>query len=465
MTNQKIYNEPNFTEEIVTLLRTPMEKEALLDQLSDYHENDIAKAFEQLSEEEREILYPILGAEYMAEILSYMNEPDEYIGELSIDRAAELISHMDSDDAVDILDELDDSTQEQLVQLLDDESCHDIQMILSYEDDEVGSRITTNYVVIHNHLTIRQAMHELIKQAGENDNISTVYVLDDKDHFFGAIDLKDLIIARENTPLEDIISVSYPYVTDHTKVGDCIERLKDYAEDSIPVLTEHGTLIGVITAQDIVEAVDDEMSDDYAKLGGLTEQEDLEESTFASVKKRLPWLMTLLVLSIGVSSVVGIFENVVSVLPVVICFQSLILGMAGNVGTQSLAVTIRVLMDEQISPRQQLQLIGKEMRIGFCNGLCLGLLSFLCLGIYIFFFKHIPFGNAFMISSCVGLALLVAMLISSMVGTLVPMVFHKLHIDPAVASGPLITTINDLVAVVSYYGLVWILLLNVLHLA
>ncbi len=465
MTNAKIYNEPNFTEEILDLIRTPMQQEELLNKLSDYHENDIAKAVELLSEEERKELYPILGAEYMAEIFTYIEEPDEYIGELSIAHAAEMISYMDSDDAVDVLDELDDSTQEELVKLLDDEASHDIQMILSYEDDEVGSRITTNYVVIHNNLTIRQAMHELIKQAGENDNISTVYVLDDKDKFFGAIDLKDLIVARENTPLEDIISISYPYVTDHTKVGDCIERLKEYAEDSIPVLTETGTLIGVITAQDIVEAVDDEMSDDYAKLGGLTEQEDLEESTFASVKKRLPWLMTLLILSIGVSSVVGIFENVVSVLPVVICFQSLILGMAGNVGTQSLAVTIRVLMDEQISTKQQLQLIGKEMRIGFCNGLCLGLLSFLCLGVYIFLFKHTPVGNAFMISACVGLSLLAAMVISSMVGTLIPMIFHKLHIDPAVASGPLITTINDLVAVVSYYGLVWILLLNILKLA
>lgn len=462
---KKILGEHNFVDEILKLFRTPMKQAELLDKLSDYHENDIAEAFEELSEEERRKLYPILGSERVAEIISYIEDPDEYLKEIGIDRAAKVISYMDSDDAVDVLDEFDDSTQEKLVKLLDEDSSHDIRMILSYEDDEAGSRMTTNYIVIHNNLTVRQAMRELVKQAGENDNISTVYVLDGNDKFCGAIDLKDLIIARENTPLEDIISVSYPYVTDHEKISGCIERLKDYAEDSIPVLTDEGELIGVITAQDVVEAVDDEMGEDYAKLGGLTEQEDLEESTLTSVKKRLPWLIILLFLGIGVSSVVGIFETVVAVLPIVICFQSLILDMAGNVGTQSLAVTIRVLMDENLSAGEKLKLVGKEARVGFSNGMILGVLSFAFIGVYIWFFKHNQAGYSFMISGCVGLALMAAMVISSLVGTLVPMLFHKIKIDPAVASGPLITTVNDLVAVIAYYGLVWILLIDVLHLA
>ena len=191
---KKILSEHNFVEEILKLFRTPMKQAELLDKLSDYHENDIAEAFEELSEEERKKLYPILGAERVAEIISYIEDPDEYLKEIGIDRAAKVISYMDSDDAVDVLDEFDDSTQEKLVKLLDEDSSHDIRMILSYEDDEAGSRMTTNYIVIHNNLTVRQAMRELVKQAGENDNISTVYVLDGNDKFCGAIDLKDLII-------------------------------------------------------------------------------------------------------------------------------------------------------------------------------------------------------------------------------------------------------------------------------
>lgn len=460
---KKILNENNFLNEILTILRSGADSKTLNDRLSDYHDNDIAEAFEQLNENERKALYPVLGAERISEIFSYIEDPDEYLRELGIDGAAQVLSLMDSDDAVDAMDDLDLSTRKRLVDLMDDNSSHDVKLIMSYSYDEIGSLMTTNYIVIKNTLNVRQAMQELISQAGENDNISTVYVTNKHDKFFGAIDLKDLIVARADTPLSDIIMLSYPYVSDHAKIDECIERLKDYAEDSIPVIDGSKRLIGVITAEDLMEASDEELSEDYAKLGGLSEQEDLEESTFVSVKKRLPWLIILLFLGIGVSSIVGIFETVVAILPIVICFQSLILDMAGNVGTQSLAVTIRVLADDQVSGSDKLRLVTKEMRIGFFNGLFLGIMAFMFIGGYICIFKHNPVHYAFLISGCVGLSLMVAMVISSLVGTLIPIFFNKIKIDPAVASGPLITTVNDLVAVISYYGLVWILLINVLN--
>ena len=460
---KKILNENNFLNEILTILRSGADSKTLNDRLSDYHDNDIAEAFEQLNENERKALYPVLGAERISEIFSYIEDPDEYLRELGIDGAAQVLSLMDSDDVVDAMDDLDLSTRKRLVDLMDDNSSHDVKLIMSYSNDEIGSLMTTNYIVIKNTLNVRQAMQELISQAGENDNISTVYVTNKHDKFFGAIDLKDLIVARADTPLSDIIMLSYPYVSDHAKIDECIERLKDYAEDSIPVIDGSKRLIGVITAEDLMEASDEELSEDYAKLGGLSEQEDLEESTFVSVKKRLPWLIILLFLGIGVSSIVGIFETVVAILPIVICFQSLILDMAGNVGTQSLAVTIRVLADDQVSGADKLRLVTKEMRIGFFNGLFLGIMAFMFIGGYICIFKHNPVHYAFLISGCVGLSLMVAMVISSLVGTLIPIFFNKIKIDPAVASGPLITTVNDLVAVISYYGLVWILLINVLN--
>ena len=459
----KIVQKPNYVEELLEILRGSLAADELQDQISDYHESDIADAFEQLTEEERRRLYPLLGPEWIAEIFTYIEDPDEYLKELDLGQAAQVLSYMDSDDAVDVLDELDDTTQEKLVGMMDEESSHDIKMLQSYEDDEVGSLMTTNFIVIHENLTIRQAMRELIRQAGENDNISTVYVIDKNDQFYGAIDLKDLIIAREKNALEDIISTSYPYVTDHEKIDDCIEQIKDYAEDSIPVLTEDKQLIGVITAQDLVEVVDDAMGEDYAKLAGLTAEEDLEETTAESMKKRLPWLIILLFLGLAVSTVVGVFETVVAVLPIVMCFQSLILDMAGNVGTQSLAVTIRVLMDENLTAGEKVGLVFKEMKVGFFNGLFLGIMAFIFIGLYIWLLKGNPVVHAFVISGCVGFSLMAAMVISSLVGTLIPMFFHKIKIDPAVASGPLITTVNDLVAVVIYYGLVWILLIHFLH--
>ena len=394
---------------------------------------------------------------------NYTAQSKKHLRDKNLQEAAKVLSLMEVDDAVDVLDEVDDATKKQVVDMLPEDAGNDIQMILSYEEDEMGSRMTTNYIAIRRGIDIRQAMRELVSQAGENDNIGTVYVLDESDKYYGAIDLKDLIVARENDTLESIINTTYPFVTDHEKIEDCIDELVDYAEDSIPVLSETKELLGVITAQDVVEAVDDEMGEDYAKLAGLTDEEDLRETTKESMKKRLPWLIILLFLGMGVSSVVGAFEAVVAVLPIVMCFQSLILDMAGNVGTQSLAVTIRVLMDENLTGKQKLHLVWKEMKVGFVKGLLLGSLAFVFIGIYIACFKHNAWLHAFLISGCVGVSLMVAMVISSLVGTLIPIFFHKIKIDPAVASGPLITTVNDLVAVVTYYGLAWLFLIQIMQ--
>ena len=394
---------------------------------------------------------------------NYTAQSKKHLRDKNLQEAAKVLSLMEVDDAVDVLDEVDDATKKLVVDMLPEDAGIDIQMIISYEEDEMGSRMTTNYIAIRRGIDIRQAMRELVSQAGENDNIGTVYVLDESDKYYGAIDLKDLIVARENDTLESIINTTYPFVTDHEKIEDCIDELVDYAEDSIPVLSETKELLGVITAQDVVEAVDDEMGEDYAKLAGLTDEEDLRETTKESMKKRLPWLIILLFLGMGVSSVVGAFEAVVAVLPIVMCFQSLILDMAGNVGTQSLAVTIRVLMDENLTGKQKLHLVWKEMKVGFVNGLLLGSLAFVFIGIYIACFKHNAWLQAFLISGCVGVSLMVAMVISSLVGTLIPIFFHKIKIDPAVASGPLITTVNDLVAVVTYYGLAWLFLIQIMQ--
>lgn len=462
--NEEMVKNASFTDEVVRLARSGTSGAQLAQQLDDYHEKDIAAALEQLDQQHRLLVYHALGAERLSEVFAYLNDAGKYLRELPVKSAASILQEMDADDAVDALETVPPDTRKDLLEQMDSEAKADVRLICSYDEDEIGSQMTTNFILIDRQLTVKQAMRALIAQAEENDNISTIYVSGENGVFCGAIDLKDLIIARENTSLETLISTSYPYVSAHERIEDCIERLKEYAEDSIPVLNEKKRLIGIITAQDIVEVVDDEMGDDYAKLGGLTAEEDLNESLLVSVKKRLPWLIILLFLGMVVSTVVGLFEGVVAHVALLVCFQSLILDMAGNVGTQSLAVTIRVLMDEQISGRQKLFLIGKEARVGLVNGLILGTLSVVCIGLYLVALKGQTVMMAFSVSLCTGIALVVSILLSSICGTAVPLAFKKMNVDPAVASGPLITTINDLVAVVSYYGLAWLLLIRVLHL-
>ena len=341
---EKQLSNPEYVAEIINLLnKKDLTKQFIEKIVSDYHYSDIADALQQVNQKIRERFFKDINDQQLSEIFAYFDQPQNYVKELSLKQAANIISEMDSDDAVDILEEIDDETEDKIIDLMDSESSEDVLLIQSYNDDEIGSKMTTNYIEIKKNMTVKEAMTSLIDQAKDNDNVSTIYVSDLDNKFYGAIDLKDLIIARENTPLESIITNSYPTVKDHQIISEVYQDLQDYSEDSFPVLNQKDEIIGIITANDLIEVVDEEMAEDYAKLAGLSSEEDLNESTLSSIKKRIPWLALLLILGMLVSSVVGVFESVVDLVDISVCFQSLILGMAGNVGTQSLAVTIRVL--------------------------------------------------------------------------------------------------------------------------
>lgn len=453
---------PNYASQIAEVVRSNLTPKRIGDQIADFHEKDIAGAMEQLKKEERAKLYSVLDTQMLADVLAYSENRSVYIDELNILMRIAVLSAMEPALAAEYLHPLEKQARKTLLDLMEEDVRKEILLLSSFGEDEIGSRMTTNYICVQTGISVREAMKELVDQAAENDNISTIYVTDEAGTLMGAIDLKDLIIAREGTALEDITMASYPYVYAEEPVDACIERIKDYSEDSIPVLDTRNRLTGVLTSQDITRLVDEEMGDDYAKLAGLTAEEDLQEPLKKSIAKRLPWLVVLLGLGLVVSGVVGLFEKVVASLTLVVCFQSLILDMAGNVGTQSLAITIRVLMDENLTGKQKLYLVVKEAKVGLYNGVILGVLSFLLIGAYLVL-KGEAVRLAFSVSACTGIALLVSMVLSSIAGTTIPLLFKKLNIDPAVASGPLITTINDLVAVVTYYGLAWILLINVMQ--
>lgn len=454
----------NRKQEILEIIRQNHTDKELAIILDDYHQNDIADVLELLSQDERQKLYKALSLDRLSDIFACFDDATKYFEEIGINKAATIVNNMDADDVVYVLETVDEDVSEKISELIDKETAEDVNLIRSFPDTQIGSKMTTNFIAIPKKLGVKQAMKELVKQAEENDNIYTIYVYDKDETLYGTLEIKDLIVAREHTDLDQYISTGFPFIYADEEIVDCLENLKAYEETSIPVLDRTNKLIGVITPHDIIEVVGEELEDDYAKLAGLTETEDIDETVFESIKKRFPWLVLLLFLGIGISTVVGLFETLVQQIAIIVCFQSLILGMAGNVGTQSLAVTIRVLAEEEISKSKVARLISKEVRIGLCNGLLLGLTSFVFIGLYLWLLKANEVLFAFSVSGCVGIALIVAMLIASCVGTAVPICFKKINIDPAVASGPLITTVNDLVAVLSYYGIAWLLLINVFNL-
>ncbi len=448
-----------FIEEILKLLQSDMTDQEIEEKLADYHENDIAEVIPLLTEEERNRLFKILGDERTSTVLSYTDNVDEVIDQLDDKRAADLIELMDSDDAVDVLQELEKEDRESILNLMDEEAAEDAKLILSYDEDEIGSKMTTNYITIKQSDNIKSAMKSLVTQASENDNISTLFMIDNEDHFIGAIDLKDLICARSNDDLDSITKKNYPYLYATQKVAECLNDIKEYSEDIIPVLDESDQLIGVITANDVVEVVDEELNEDYSRFAGLTEAEDLQEPVGQSIKKRLPWLLLLVVLGLGISFFLKGFEAVIAAFPVVVFFQSMILDMAGNAGTQSLAVTIRVLSDEEFNSKKILKLIFKELRVSMINALVLGTISFGFIFMYEILTKSViieangfNYQDALTLSFIVFVAVVASMMISGIIGTLIPIFFKKIKIDPAAASGPFITSLNDIVAILCYYG-------------
>lgn len=454
---------PDYKGEIVGIIRSNTTPRMMRESISAYHENDIATALELLNREERIKLYGVLDTDTIASVFEYCEDLGDYLGELPVRRRVSILESLEVTTAVEYLKGIEKGERALMIDLMEETAKREIAFSISFDDDEIGSKMTTNFVAIKRGNSVRAAMRELIAQAAENDNISTIYVIDDDGTLFGALDLKDLIIARDTADLESVTKTSYPYVYADEEIESCLERIKDYSEDSIPVLDRSNRVRGVLIAQDITDLVNDVLGDNYAKLGGLSAEEDLEEPLVRSVWKRLPWLSVLLALGMLVSGVVGLFENIVAHLATIVCFQSLVLGMAGNVGTQSLAVTIRVLMSDDVGAKEKRRLFFKEARVGLINGIILGLLSFAIVGGYLCLLKGETAVLAFSVSACTGLALVVAMFFSSIAGTAIPMLFKKMNIDPAVASGPLITTVNDLVAVVTYYGFAWLLLINIMN--
>ncbi len=433
----------------------------LTDKLENFHEKDIAEVLPELSQEQRENLYGKLKTDFLSEIFSYLQDPEPFIEEISSDKAADIVESMAADDAVDLLEELDEDKKQEIIDLMDKQSVNDVKLIYKYDEDSVGAMMTTDFVSVNKSFGVKQAMSTLVEQAAENDNISTIYVTDDNNVYCGAMHLRDLFVARSSTPLDDIIITSFPHLYAEDKISDVLERVKAYSEDSLPVLNSDNQLIGALTSTDIVEAVDDEMSEDYAKLAGLTQSDDLEEPVFKSVLKRLPWLAALLLLSFGVSAIIGLFESVIAQISIIVFFQPMICDMSGNLSTQSLGVTIRRLSSFDLDAKGKRTLFFKELTISFCNAMLLGIISVIIVALYLIFFKSGTYSvnDCFAISGCIGLSLAISMTVSGICGSVVPMFFKRIGIDPAAASGPLITTVNDLISAISYYGLATLLLM------
>ncbi|KMY45322.1 magnesium transporter MgtE [Bacillus sp. FJAT-27916] len=412
------------------------------------HPYDQSQIYMQLNREERTIVSYYLSPEEMAEIMGNLLDETELLEDALSDMdpnyAASVIADMYTDDAVDLLENLEKEQTISYLMLMDKDRAEPIRHLLHYEDSTAGSIMTTEYIGVSENQTVRDAMQMLRKEALDAELIYYIYVVDHQNKLTGVISLRDLLVAADDTWIFELMNeqVHYAKVSDDQET--VARMMRDYDFLALPVVDFQLHMVGIITVDDIMDVMDEIASDDYSKLAGVSEMEKLDTNPLSSARKRLPWLIILLFLGLITANLISHFESALSQKAILAVFIPLIAGMAGNTGTQSLAVIVRGIATGEIAEENKWLLLLREAGTGLITGVTCGIL----VTILVFAWQDDLF-----LAILVGNSILVSLMVATLAGSLVPLVMNKLKIDPAVASGPFITTINDLISIVIYFGM------------
>jgi magnesium transporter len=412
------------------------------------HPYDQAQFYTSLSDEIRSVVYTYLSPEEMADLFENIEIDEEdyesLLAEMNPSYAADMLSNMYADDAADVLNEINDEQAVSYLTIMDDEAASEIQELLNYEESTAGSIMTTEFIAIEANETARSAMQILKREAPEAETIYYVFVTDQDKKLLGVLSLRTLIIADEDALIGDLMDdrvVSVPVSEDQEEVA---RKIRDYNFLAVPVVDFQNHLLGIITVDDIIDVMDEEASDDYSKLAGVSNLDNVDKSPFSAAKKRLPWLIILLFLGLLTASLIGRFEETLSQKAILAVFIPLIGGMAGNTGTQALAVAVRGIATGDLEQDSKWKLVLREAGTGLITGLTCGIA--ISLIVYIW-------QGDLMLGLLVGISIFITLIVATLAGSLVPLLMHKMKIDPAVASGPFITTINDIISILIYFGL------------
>lgn len=400
-----------------------------------------------LANEERKKIYAFLSPEEMADLFDTIEEDEEfiedYLQEMNIQYAADMLSEMYTDNAVDILNQLEQEQQKEYLDLMPLDEAEEISDLLVYENNTAGSIMTTEFVSIEAGLTIKEALLEVKRQSEEAETIYYLYVVNSKKQLVGVLSLRDLITRKDDELVENVMGTRLisVHVTDDQE--EVAHTIRDYDLLAVPVIDLVDRLVGIITVDDIIDVIDEEARSDYSGLAGV-DVDERSENPFVVASKRLPWLVTLLFLGMGTSTLISNYENMVSEVSVLAVFISLITGTAGNAGTQSLAVAVRRLAEKEDKTRTIGRMILGELSSGLITGLVTGITVFLLVGIW---------QSNMILGLVIGVAMLFAITIANLAGSFIPVLMDKLGFDPAVASGPFITTLSDLTSVFIYFNI------------
>ncbi len=432
---------------------------ALLDELLEQHDMDRFREvflalhiyeqgeyFTESDEDKRSVIYQMLSPQEVAEFfeLTELENYDEVFETMDTMYAGQMLSEMSYDNAVDILNDLPKAKIASLLLMIEKEAASEIKALLHYEEDTAGGLMTTEYISVSSLVTVREAMLQLKEQAPSAETIYYIFVVNDRNQLVGVISLRDLIIAENDAYIEEVMNERVISVNVADDQEDVAMVVRDYDLLALPVVDYQNHLLGIITIDDIVDVIDEEASEDYSKLAGVSDIDSTDDSVFSTAKKRLPWLAALTIMGMGTATILGSFETTLEQVALLAAFIPIIGGMAGNSGTQSLAVVVRGISTGEIEGQNKFKLALREAGSGLLTGLCCALLLFII--IYVVYKEPV-------LAAIVAFSLTIAMTVATLAGALVPILMHRIKIDPAVASGPFISTINDIISMLIYFGL------------
>lgn len=431
-------------EELKNAIRDNQEEKAL-QLIADFHAADIAELYDDISLEEARYLYLLLDGDTASDVLTELDEDDRerFLKALPGEVIAQkFIDFMDSDDAADVIGELsEEKKQEILLHLEDVEQAGDIVDLLAYEEDTAGGLMAKEMIVVNENWTILTCLKELANQADEVDEVYYLYVVNNDNILIGVISLKKMLLSNNSKKVKSILEDDIISVGTSTPSQEVAQIMEKYDLVAVPVVDSIGRLVGRITIDDVVDVIREEAEKDYQMASGLTDEVEIHDNVFQVTRVRLPWLFIGLVGGILGALVLGRFEGSLKVYPEMAFFIPLIAAMGGNVGIQSSAIIVQGIANKTLRDEKTFKRLGKEFMIALVNGIILGILVF---G-YNYFFS-----DSFALTLTVSTALVAVVLFAALFGTLIPLILHRLDVDPALATGPFITTMNDIIGLLIY---------------
>ncbi|KOR14021.1 magnesium transporter MgtE [Staphylococcus carnosus] len=412
------------------------------------HTYEQSEYFEDSDNEIHQKMYHLLSPKEVADFFDQLeiddDEYEEIFDQMKVNYAANILEDMSYDNAVDIMNHLSKRKIATLLAIMDKDDAKEIKALMHYEEDTAGGIMTTEYISLKTTTPVKEGLLLVKEQAPEAETIYVIFAVNDDKQLVGVLSLRDLIVAENDDYIEDIMSERVVSVNVADDQEDVAQTMRDYDFIALPVVDYQDHLLGIITIDDILDVMDEEALEDYSGLAGVSDIDSTDDSIVKTASKRLTWLLILTFLGMITATILGSFEDTLEKVALLAAFIPIISGMSGNSGTQSLAVSVRNITTGEVENQSKFKITLREAGAGFLSGLVCAIVLFTIIMIL----YRTP-----LLGLIVAGSLTIAMTVGTIMGSIIPLIMNKLKIDPAVASGPFITTINDIVSMLIYFGL------------